>query len=689
MADLPITKLTSLQIDSPINPVTKVATGTTQGQGSLILGSMTTVQSEALINNPAYPSADDTANKVVDGTLIFNTDNGGAVQVSINGNFVSAGGGGNVSYVASEGVAVVKGNIVIFNDDTGQVITGSGVPVVKAKELRLGANPLRADVPLWQIGNLAALQFGDSTSTGDTGVVLIDSSTAVTFQENQGNACTIISSGLPEGSSSPSATLEVNTNEGAFLPSRLNNAQMNALTVPVAGMIIYNTDAKQMMMYSGTSWSAVGGGGITGPASTTAGNIVVWGDNKGKTVEDTNIEVIDDIILGISTINLDNSENRSLNFNTSGLYPDGRVVIGGTGGFGSIIIQSQMNQQFLSGSSKIIFPSCSGTGGTTTFSPSYTTTGNVDFILPASQGSDGQILQRTAGNSTSWVNKNTITTQPNSGITLDTDAGTNVTTVGLSFANIDSTAQGDVLSINNVVHVNSFTQDSAANNYSFLSQDSSGTNNENTILSYSIKVDQGIIASQFNALSSKNVKSIITSKTDEIMEEVYELFQKINLVKYNYKDQKKYGKGIHYGVIAEEIQRDFPHLVQDVQSETPNIMRKGKVEYINSRAIRIHFEEEKYWDLQVEKDKKVVLFSDKNVCLVNLTIESINGTNELILSSLTDLPKDLRQVFVYGTEENCPSVAKERLFEMSMCVTQSLMNKISDLTARVNKLEQN
>lgn len=71
------------------------------------------------------------------------------------------------------------------------------------------------------------------------------------------------------GTSTPnaSALLDVtSTTQGAVLP-RMNTTQMNAISSPVAGLMVYNSDSASYCFYNGTAWlkmgSGSGGGGGT------------------------------------------------------------------------------------------------------------------------------------------------------------------------------------------------------------------------------------------------------------------------------------------------------------------------------------------------------------------------------------------------------------------------------------------
>jgi uncharacterized protein (TIGR02145 family) len=51
-----------------------------------------------------------------------------------------------------------------------------------------------------------------------------------------------------------SAMLDVSSTSKGFLPPRMTSAQRNAISSPVEGLVIYNTDEKVLNVYNGTSW---------------------------------------------------------------------------------------------------------------------------------------------------------------------------------------------------------------------------------------------------------------------------------------------------------------------------------------------------------------------------------------------------------------------------------------------------
>ena len=203
-------------------------------------------------------------------------------------------------------------------------------------------------------------------------------------------------------------------------------------------------------------------------------------------------------------------------------------------------------------------------------------------------------------------------------------------------------------------------------NYGYLNPNgnvgtSGGTNN------YSIDCSDRIKASEFNAYSSIK-KKIILAKSKDIEEEAEKVFSRIPLFKYEYKDKIKEGNGISYGVIAESLNEVLPDYV-DMKSYdfVPNIMSKVNIKKLKNG----------YYEIQINNvdiaSKKLRILTD--IKHVDVDIVKINK-NIITISSNERLKEE---EFIYGTYETCPTVSKQKLFELSMIVIQNLIKRIEKL----------
>lgn len=61
-----------------------------------------------------------------------------------------------------------------------------------------------------------------------------------------------------------SAALEISSSTQGFLPPRMTETNMNNISSPAEGLVVYNTTSKQLQVYDGTSWIAAGNGSGSG-----------------------------------------------------------------------------------------------------------------------------------------------------------------------------------------------------------------------------------------------------------------------------------------------------------------------------------------------------------------------------------------------------------------------------------------
>lgn len=71
-----------------------------------------------------------------------------------------------------------------------------------------------------------------------------------------------------------SAMLDVKSSGKGFLPPRMTTGQMNAISGPSNGLIVYNTTTQALYWYSGTAWKQIG-------ETSPVGNIHAIGENYG------------------------------------------------------------------------------------------------------------------------------------------------------------------------------------------------------------------------------------------------------------------------------------------------------------------------------------------------------------------------------------------------------------------------
>jgi hypothetical protein len=189
---------------------------------------------------------------------------------------------------------------------------------------------------------------------------------------------------------------------------------------------------------------------------------------------------------------------------------------------------------------------------------------------------------------------------------------------------------------------------------------------------YSLECADRIKASEFNAYSSIKKKTILSNNNDSIEREAIELLRQVPIVKYEYKDKIKEGDAISYGVIAESLNEILPDYV-DMRSYdfVPNIMQQCKIKKTNHNTYKIDFKS-KDFEIDIDTKKLKLITQDKtvDVDIINIDKKRIKILTEEALGE---------EVFVYGTYETCPTVAKQKLFELSIAVVQNLLKRVEIL----------
>lgn len=235
---------------------------------------------------------------------------------------------------------------------------------------------------------------------------------------------------------------------------------------------------------------------------------------------------------------------------------------------------------------------------------------------------------------------------------------------------IQSNIESSVTFLSGIVILGSFSE---SHSYGYLNSfgntgTSSGTNN------YSISCSDRVKASEFNATSSRTIKNII-ARDIEIEEEALSLFKKIGYTKYKYKDTVKEGDGDYFGIIAEELQEVAPHFVNDNKMFIPNIYSKGTItaqgnNYIITLNSKLP---------NITGNKLQIIYNNKT-----LEVDIIFYSDKEIIISCDEELKE--EIFVYGTYEDSPTVAKNKLFELSCVVLKSALKRIEQLENKVERL---
>ena len=190
-----------------------------------------------------------------------------------------------------------------------------------------------------------------------------------------------------------------------------------------------------------------------------------------------------------------------------------------------------------------------------------------------------------------------------------------------------------------------------------------------------------VSATEFESISSIKKKNII-SNYEDFKEELKEKFDTIDFVKYEWKDKLKEGFGEYYGYIAENVSKAFPELVNLKHTEyAPNILEYADLSHISGKNYRITFNK----NIEIEIGKKLKIIS-KNEKTFEAILTMKENNNSYLLSFLTDAPS-VGEFLVYGSYEEVPLVSKTRFHDMSAARLKILIDEVSNLSQRIDKIE--
>lgn len=231
--------------------------------------------------------------------------------------------------------------------------------------------------------------------------------------------------------------------------------------------------------------------------------------------------------------------------------------------------------------------------------------------------------------------------------------------------------------------------------YGYLNS-SGSTGTGSSTHSYSIICANHVKATEFNAVSSKKIKTIQASLDDSAtMTEAINLFKSIPLSKYVYTDLQKNDSYTHYGLIAE----DMPNGIYTDDSQTgyiPSIYSIGIIDSIDLLGIgSITLNNAITSDKMSQMTNMQYLLCYKSEdegktysvfeVMENLTI--IDDTHLTVyLPDFQEYDRTGKTIFVYGTQESIPNITKNNAFEVSMCVIKNLLKRVEDLELKTINL---
>ncbi len=157
----------------------------------------------------------------------------------------------------------------IFNNNSGNVGIGTDTPNGKLHLVSTSHTNLNiqgsSTIGTWlTMGNTSAggkwynlISTGSANGEGPGKLLFISGSSAYSAENLVMAFGTSGNVGIATSAPNPSAALDVSSTSRGFLPPRMTTAQRNAISAPVEGLLVFNTDEKALNMFTGTEWSSL------------------------------------------------------------------------------------------------------------------------------------------------------------------------------------------------------------------------------------------------------------------------------------------------------------------------------------------------------------------------------------------------------------------------------------------------
>ncbi len=452
----------------------------------------------------------------------------------------------------------------------------------------------------------------------------------------------------------------VSKNKGLLIP-RMTEAERTAIISPVKGLMVYQTDKTEGFYFNdGSDWIVLG---------TTEGEL--WTRNGSKTylTNSTDNEGIGTInpsgkfVVQLPQLTNRDSDNQHVIFTNSGDDNSGlRFGFDGINMNGSINVLNP-----LVGWGNLILQDHGGKVGIGTTTPRDQLELVGSFML-TSGTNDGEQIEWRNSNSRHWNidqyddNLRFYTEDNNNLNNLDNVIFTNNGRVGIGTYNPSCPLE--------VSGFNSLAANFGWLNSSGNTGTASGTNN------YSIKAQYRIMASEFNAISDRRVKTNI--KNSDILSDLKKINQ-LKVSEYNYIDSISKGNTLQKGFIAQEVEQIIPEAVNRHSDFIPDIYALASKLTKAGNFVKIEMPEAhnlKQGDLirlitsdgQIEK--KVVAINSKTCFSV-------------IFKKIPE------SIFVYGKKtDDFRVVNYDYIFSTGIGAIQELSKENNKLNNQINDLKQ-
>ena len=219
--------------------------------------------------------------------------------------------------------------------------------------------------------------------------------------------------------------------------------------------------------------------------------------------------------------------------------------------------------------------------------------------------------------------------------------------------------------------------DNLTANYGFLNS-SGNTGTANGTNGYSIKASDYIMASEFNAVSDKRIKTDFSIRNTSVD---LQMINQLQVTNYRYIDTITKGSDMRLGFVAQQVETIFPQAVNTSSNYIPNIYQLSvKVVFdtiSNTQIINLSSYHNLYKGDIVKLYDKNKVYERKVIKVLSPSIFEIAVTSPLA-----------NQLFVFGKKvDDFRAVDYDRIFVMGIGAIQQLSKDVDELEQRNKQLK--
>jgi hypothetical protein len=180
-------------------------------------------------------------------------------------------------------------------------------------------------------------------------------------------------------------------------------------------------------------------------------------------------------------------------------------------------------------------------------------------------------------------------------------------------------------------------------------------------------------SSTFYIYSDERIKKDIKK-----IENSLDLIEKINPISYKYIDFVKNGTINNYGVIAQEIEKIIPDIINKATDYIPNIYKN--VDKYDYELLRLYIKTD-----ELSIGDKIKIFDIKNKEHLKKVIDK--NDDYITIDEAIENYEDGNDIFIYGKEINdLKNVNYEALFSINLKATKELYNLVKEQDKRIREI---